>query len=130
MNIFDIATFISKEKCDISYKFKEDPQFIAQYNQFMLNRILSCDINFVYLAVIADKLNVSDEIHYIFWHNVVEKKFRFFRYPKKNNDNNIDDIKVISNYYNVSFEKATELIELLTKNEIDCIKKTYIHGKR
>lgn len=133
MNIFDIVNIISKDKNDYSYKFEnpedeDDLEFVKQYNQFMVNRILSCNNEMVYLAVVADNLNVPDHLHYLFWHYMIDKKFRFFRYPKKENKN--ENIEVISNYYNVSNEKAIEMLELLDDKQLDDIKKTYVFGKR
>lgn len=134
MTIFDIVTLISKDKSDYSYKFEnpednDDLQFVKQYNQFMINRILACNTDLIYLSVVADNLDVPDNLHYLFWHNIINKKFRFFRYPKKQSEDN-SNVELISNYYNVSKEKAIELLELLDKEQVNDIKKTYNYGKR
>jgi len=128
MTVFDIANIISKDKTDHSSRFDTDPEFRGQYNQYMLNRILACAPDLIYLAEVANNLNVDDKTHYLFWHNIIEKKFRFFKYPKKKNEN-LDDIKLLSHYYNVSIDEATIIAELLTKEQVKNISKTYDYGK-
>lgn len=128
MTVFDIVNLISKDKTDHSSRFDTDPEFRGQYNQFMINRILACAPDLIYLAEVANNLDVDDKTHYLFWHNIIEKRFRFFKYPKKKNEN-LDDIKLISQYYYVSLDEAGNIAELLDKKQIQNISKTYDYGK-
>lgn len=128
MTVFDIVNLISKEKRDISDKFDNDPEFRKQYNQFMINRILGSSNDLIYLAEVADKLHVDNKTHYLFWHNIINKKFRYIKYAKKDNEN-YDDLKLVSGYYNVTYEQANDILGLLDKEQIKNIRETYKHGK-
>ena len=123
-SVFDIANNISNEKKDISNEL----EFHKLYNQFMINRIMSCSPDLVYLANEANKFkNISSECHYNLWTNVVHKKKRYFKYPKVDKQDK-ETIEVLMDYFNESEEKVLEIINILTPKQISDIKKTYIRG--
>jgi len=125
MNIFDISKNISNGKQEIP----DSPEFHKVYSQFMINRIMSCSPDLIFLANEANKIkNISNQIHYAYWFNVVHKKNRYFKYPKVEKEDK-ETLDIIGNYYNVPEDKARELLCLLSKENIDNIKKTYISGK-
>lgn len=124
--IFDVAKNISQDKNDIS----EEPEFSKLYSQFMINRIMSCSPDLVFLANEANKFKgLSDKTHYDFWNNVVFKKKRYFKYPKAEKQDK-DTIEMLMDYFNESEEKTMELIEILSTQQIVEIKKTYVSGKQ
>ena len=125
-NIFDIVNHISSNKNDISDQIGVELRNI--YGQFMVNRILSCSPDTLYLADVANELDVKDEVHYLFWHNVINKRKRYFKYPKNKKTDN-DNVNLISKYYNVSKEKATEMVELLSEEQMKYIAESYLNGK-
>ena len=124
--IFDLANHISSNKDDISDKIQLELR--NMYSQFMINRIFSCSPDTLFIADLANKLDVNDTTHCLFLNNFVSKRKRYFNYPKTKKEN-YDKLNMVSKYYNVSLEKANELLELLSNEQIKSIEDSYVFGK-
>lgn len=97
-----------------------DNDVVKCYNPFIVNRCLSY---FPDTVLIADELNRLNKMRpieqYKFLLYTVRKRYRFEPWEKKN----MDDIYVVSKYFKYSYKKAEEAIKVLTKEQLDEIKK-------
>jgi len=62
------------------------------------------------------------ETQYDFIQQSLQGRVKYINYPKQYK-NNSDDIKIVSEYYNITFEKAAASLEYLTKEDIQSFKK-------
>jgi len=124
MTIFDIAKNISQDRKELDIE-----EIKNIYSQFMINRIMSCSPDLVFLANEANKFaTINIQNHYDFWFGVTHKKKRYFKYPKQEKfDNTV--LEKVKEYYNVSEEKGLELLQILTDEETTIILDSFKHGK-
>lgn len=121
MNPFDVAKNISQDKVEIELE--------SDYTQFMINRIMSCSTDLVYLANEANKfVSVDNKTHYNFWFNVVHKKKRYFKYPKQEKFD-FSVVDKIKDYYSMNQEQALECLNILSEEQVKYILESYKHGK-
>jgi hypothetical protein len=96
---------------------------IKEYNPYITNKSLSYHLD---CLLFANEMNVrpflDKDMQYTFLLNGIRKNRRYSKWEKKYNN---DDIKYIKKYYNYSDEKAYQVIDLLSKEEIAYIKNTY-----
>ena len=62
------------------------------------------------------------ETQYDFIQQSLQGRVKYINYPKQYK-NNSDNIKIVSEYYNITFEKAAAALEYLTKEDIQSFKK-------
>ena len=108
---------------------KEDPATARKYAPFIINKCMSGHLDTVLLA---NEMNMnhslSKSLQYDFFLNSVRKKKRFSPWLRKDKIKNLD---VVKQYYGYSNEKATQVLRILTSEQIAFIKsKLEIGGKR
>ena len=108
---------------------KEDPDTERKYAPFIINKCMSGHLDTVLLA---NEMNMnhslSKSLQYDFFLNSVRKKKRFSPWLRKDKIKNLD---VVKQYYGYSNEKATQVLRILTSEQIAFIKsKLEIGGKR
>lgn len=112
-NPFDYLNAINTNKKDILENEKD-------YPAFMVNRGLSY---FPDTVLLANEMNmashIDNKLQFDFLLNIVRKRKRFSKWNKVTESN---DIKAIKEYYGYSNEKARDVLNLLSKGEIDYIK--------
>ena len=105
---------------------KEDPDNIKQYPPFIINRCLSGHLDCVLLA---NEMNLHHDLdkdmQYSFYINIIRKKKRFTPWIRKDK---IEDLEYIKNYYGYSDEKAYQALKILSKDQIEFIKKRFETG--
>jgi hypothetical protein len=125
MTPFDFLNSINDNKQDLF----EDPQAEKDYNSFLVNRGLSY---FPDTVLYANEMNrnqhISKKWQFHFYLNSIPKKRRFSKWHKK--DNATDLIKLISMHYKYSEQKAYEVMDILTPNQIEEIRLIYETGGR
>lgn len=118
-SLFDYINSINDQK----YIFDEETYIKKNYNQFVINTAFSYFHDTVFIVNECNILpNMTDKQHYDFLFNMIKKKKRYSKWHKKDK---IDDIKVISDYYNISHYEAKQYSEILTKEQIDFIRNIY-----
>ena len=108
---------------------KEDSDTERKYAPFIINKCMSGHLDTVLLA---NEMNMnhslSKSLQYDFFLNSVRKKKRFSPWLRKDKIKNLD---VVKQYYGYSNEKATQVLRILTSEQIAFIRsKLEIGGKR
>mgnify|MGYP000907674479 FL=1 len=124
MNPFEYLNAINFTKQDIMI----DDIAEKGYNAFMVNRGLSY---FNDTVVIANEMNINahldNRLQFDFLINIVRKRKRFSKWTKSHVS---DDVEVIKQYYGYSNEKARQVSNLLTSEQINELKKKVYKGGR
>jgi len=99
-----------------------------QYNPFMINRGLSY---FNDTVLMANEMNLNahldNRLQFDFFINIVRKRKRFSKWFKPET---ASDVEAVKTYYGYSNEKARQVLSLLTKDQIEVLKKKVNKGGR
>ncbi len=99
------------------------------YSPFAVNRALAQNIDTIMFAAEANKRpKLSKVMHYIFLLKSITKKKRYGKWAKKVVDENQEDIQVISDYYQISIEKARRSLKCLTAAQITTMREELNKG--
>jgi hypothetical protein len=124
MNPFDFLNDINYGKQNIMV----DDIAEKQYNAFMINRGLSY---FNDTVLMANEMNLNahldNRLQFDFFINIVRKRKRFSKWFKPESDS---DVEVVKAYYGYSNEKARQALPLLTKEQLEVLKKKVYKGGR
>ena len=124
MNPFDFVNAINYDKKDIMV----DDIAEKQYVPFMVNRSLSY---FQDTVLMANEMNLNahldNRLQFDFFINIVRKRKRFSKWFKPETQS---DVEVVKTYYGYSNEKARQVLSLLTKDQIEALKKKVNKGGR
>jgi len=119
--LFDHLSNLTKLKTP----WDDSPEFINDYNVFMINRFIGMTDDFLPLI---EKLNgmqyLPVEFHYKCLLNFLPKKFIRFNYIGKMKDKN-SFLKLICDYYEVNLLDAIEIEELMPDEVRKHIENTY-----
>ena len=114
----DWLNSINLTKEDIT---RDDPQLIKKYSPFIINKCMSGHLDTV---MFANEMNLQShlakDLQYQFYLNSIRKKKRFSPWLRKDKIKNLD---VVKSYYGYSNEKAIQALKILTKGQLDYIKK-------
>jgi len=106
----------------------DDLTWEKKYPAFIVNRCLSYHND---TLPIANEMNgyhfLPNKVQYQFLLNIVRKKKRFARWAKVEKLSNLEYVK---EYYGYSNEKAKTALSILTKEQIETIKKSLQKGGR
>ena len=123
MTPFDFLNSINDTKVDI---MTEDTQ--NSYIPFVINRSLSY---FPDTVALANELNtrhhIDKKLQYHFLINIVRKRKRF---SKWNKPDLVSDMEVVKQYYGYSNDKARQVLQLLSPEQIEQLKKKVSKGGR
>lgn len=110
---FDYINSISQTK---EYILEEE----KDYPEYMVNRGLSLFLDTLFEANEINMNSLLDpKLKYDFLINIIEKRKRFSRWPKRKED---DDLKAIMDYYGMNINKARVAIKNLSSSQIKTIK--------
>jgi len=125
MNPFDFVKDINYKKKDL---LKDDPdgQFEREYKPFLINRTLSFTSD---TALYANEMNIrpflDNKLQYHYLLNIIRPKNRFGRWLKAEKYEAID---LIVEYYGYSFQKAREVIDIFTDEDLRILKQKLFTG--
>ena len=124
MNPFTFLNEINYGKNDIIVDDITEKQYIP----FMVNRSLSY---FNDTVLMANEMNIhhhlDNRLQFDFLINIVRKRKRFSKWFKPETES---DVEVVKSYYGYSNEKACQALTLLTKSQIEELKKKVNKGGR
>ena len=116
---FSYVNSISDNKVNLLEGDKES-LFKKSYVPFIVNRALS---GFIDCFLLANEINTRqvDPVHqYLYYLNIIPSKKRYAKWMKKENGS---DIEAVRKYYNYSYKKAKQALQLLSSEQLDQIKK-------
>ena len=100
---------------------EEDETSKKDYAPYIINRCLSSHIDCI---LFANEMNMNSHIdkdmQYSFYLNSLRKRKRFSPWLRKDK---ITDLECVKQYYGYSNEKASQALKILTKEQINFIKK-------
>jgi hypothetical protein len=101
---------------------KEDlSEDIKEYAPYIINKCLSGHIDCI---LYANEMNIhhslDKDMQYSFYLNSLRKKKRFSPWLRKDK---VTDLECVKHYYGYSNEKASQALKILTKEQINFIKK-------
>jgi hypothetical protein len=125
MNPFEYLKAINETKKDIMV----DDIAEKEYNPFIINRGLSF---FKDTILFANEMNryhhLDHRVQFDFFINIIRKKKRWSKWIKASD---IDNLKLIKEYYGYSNEKAKSALSLMSNEQIEQLKqRIYKGGKR
>jgi ATP-dependent helicase YprA (DUF1998 family) len=99
---------------------KEDSTLIKEYPSFIVNKCLSGHLDCVLFSNEMNKYHFLDkDMQYNFYLNILRKKKRFSPWLRKEK---VSDIEYVKQYYGYSNEKASQVLKILSDEQIDFIK--------
>ena len=100
---------------------KGNPDIVKQYPPYIINRCLSGHLDCV---LFANQMNlqhhIDKDMQYSFYLNSLRKRKRFSPWLRKDK---VQDLECVKQYYGYSNEKASQALKILTKEQINFIKK-------
>ena len=112
MSPFDYLNAINTTKKDVMV----DDTTEKAYNSFMVNRSLSY---FPDTVLAANEMNryhqIDNLLQFHFLINIIRRRKRFSKWDKKKNDS---DVEVIKEYYGYNEEKALQVLNILSTEQI------------
>ena len=124
MNPFQYLTAINDSKQDIMV----DDIAEKGYNAFMVNRGLSY---FNDTVLMANEMNLhahlDNRLQFDFLINIVRKKKRFSKWTKAQSSS---DVEVVKQYYGYSNQKARQIYDLITSDQMEELRKKVYKGGR
>ena len=119
MNPFDIVT-------DLSYNKKNILESEKDYNAYMINRAFSYfPDSILYSNEMNKKWDLDNQLQHDYYFYSIPKKKRFSKWHKTQED---DDIDLLCKVYNINRQLAREYKRLLTKDQLEEIRKTITEG--
>jgi hypothetical protein len=104
----------------------EDPSLEREYNPYIINRILSAELDCI---MFANELNryhfLPKKLQYDFFINTLRVKKRYSAWLRKDV---IQDLDYVKRYYDYSNEKARQALKILTKEQLAFIKLKFETG--
>jgi molybdenum cofactor biosynthesis enzyme MoaA len=125
MDIFDYLNDIGYKKENI---LKDGDEILeAGYEPYRINKFLSQHIDCLFLANDMNFHNhIDNKLQFDYFINTIRKKFR--QSGKWLKADQIDEIDLIKEYYNYSRPKAKEVLNLLSEENIEFIKRKLRKG--
>ena len=126
MNPFDYLNAINDTKQNV-IEDSDNPELAEKlYPPYLVNRGLSFFIDTVYLANEMNRHHhLENKMQFDFLINIVRKKKRYSKWFKFQPD---EEVEAVMEYYGYSLDKARQVVDLLTKDQITQIIKSRSKG--
>jgi len=125
--LFDHFRQITSDKQDNYWQSLTESEQ-KQYSVYMINRLLSMDINYLELADDIQYYALSPEQSERFYREILPKKKIWNKYLKPTkNTHDQELLELISEHYEISIREASTYINHMSKSEIKNIKTLYGH---
>ncbi len=102
------------------------------WNNYMINRFLSMDQDYVEVVNIVQKntWQMKGEYLYNLYRDLIPKQYKFLKYIKSahKSEYNVEEIEAVQLYFEVSKKEAKQYIDMLPKEELKQITQQ-INGK-
>jgi len=114
--LFDYLNDINHQKKNL---FRNSDNAKKHFNKYIVLNGLSFNIDTIMYANEVNQLDMPDEMAYDFLVGSIKSKKRYSKWIKSEKD---DDLAVISEYFNYSYNKAREALRLISKEQLTIIK--------
>ena len=122
----DLSEILASINNTKEHLYVDDPDRVKSYPPYIVNRCLSGHLDAILFANEVNKYpNLDKRLQYDFLLNTLRKRKRFTPWLKKEQ---IEDLDLVKKYYGYSNEKAKIALTLLTKTQLDFIRKKYDTG--
>jgi predicted transcriptional regulator len=126
MNPFDYVNDINYNKKNI-IKNSDNPELAEKlYTPYLVNKALS---QFSDTVRIVNEMNIHHQLdkklQFDFLINIIRSKKRFSKWAKKQDDENLE---LVMQHYGYSYDKAKQVLPLLSNDQIITIKKKRFEG--
>ena len=106
----------------------EDTDIEKQYPSYIINRCLSGQLDSVMFANEMNKLpNLAKKLQYDFFLNSLRKRKRYSPWLRKEQ---IENLELVKRYYGYSNEKAKQVLNILTREQLSFIRDRLETGGR
>ena len=124
----DLSEILASINNTKEHLYVDDPDRVKSYPPYIVNRCLSGHIDAILFASEINKHpNLDKRLQYDFLLNSLRKRKRFTPWLKKEQ---IEDLDLVKTHYGYSNEKARVALTLLTKPQIEYIRKKHEKGGR
>ena len=104
----------------------DDPHLAKEYPPYIINRCMSGHLDTVMYAQEMNKYHFLDkDLQYNFYLNILRKRKRFSPWIRKDK---VSDLDYVKSYYGYSNEKASQVMKILTPEQIAYIKQRLEKG--
>ena len=98
----------------------EEPDLEKQYPSYIVNRCMSGHIDAILLANEMNKRpNLPKKLQYDFFLNSIRKRKRYSPWLRKEQ---IENLELVKKYYGYSNEKAKQVLNILTREQLSFIR--------
>ena len=98
----------------------DDPHLAKEYPPYIINRCLSGHMDAIMYAQEMNKYHFLDkDLQYNFYLNILRKRKRFSPWIRKDK---VSDLDYVKRYYGYSNEKASQVLKILTPDQLTYIK--------
>jgi hypothetical protein len=105
---------------------KDDPEVERKYPPFIVNKCLSSFIDSILYANEMNKnTHLDKRLQYDFFINSLKPRKRFTPWLRKET---LEEIELVKQYYGYSHNKALEAVRILTKEDLNYIRKILNKG--
>jgi len=126
MNPFDFVNSINQTKVDMMTNTENDELAEKSYAPFIVNKALSYFPDTLLYANEVNKLaHIDNKLQYHYLLNSIRAQKRFSKWAKKEDS---DDLEVVKQYYGYSNEKAYQALSILSKDQLNYIRKQLEQG--
>ena len=99
---------------------EEDSTLVKEYPPFIINKCLSGHLDCVLFVNEMNQYHFLDkDMQYNFYLNILRKRKRFSPWLRKEK---VSDLEFVKQYYGYSNEKASQVLKILSNEQIDFIK--------
>lgn len=124
-NPFEFVNAINYTKQDL---FEQEPISESQYPRHIIDLAMSQYPDTILFANEANAMqNVPAHAHFKFYLHLVDKKRRYAKWGKLERDSKIE---LIMQYYNYNREKAMQVVDLFTDEQMQSLEQKLQHGGR
>jgi hypothetical protein len=122
MNPFDFINSINFTKENVMLTEQDEKAYVS----YIVNKGLSQFIDTVQLAnEMNQRHHVDKKLQYEFLLNSIRKRKRFAKWAKSERN---DDLTAVMEYFGYSYDKANDIIDLLSQDDITTIKHSFSKG--
>ena len=124
----DLSEILASINNTKEHLYVDDPDRVKSYPPYIVNRCLSGHIDAILLVNELNRYpNLDKRLQYDFLLNSLRKRKRFTPWLKKEQ---IEDLDLVKTHYGYSNEKARVALTLLTKPQLEYIRKKHEKGGR